>query len=48
MSNKRKFLLSGKHIPHFRIISKSHFPLKLSSSVQISLCGFGVCEREES
>ena len=26
MSNKRKVLLSGKHIPHFRIISKSRFP----------------------
>ena len=36
MSNKRKFLLSGKHIPHFELFQSLAFPLKLSSSVQIS------------
>ena len=36
MSNKRTFLLSGKHIPHFEFFQSLTFPLKLSSSVQIS------------
>lgn len=47
MSTNSKLLLSGKHIPRFELFQSLAFPLKLSSSVQIPLCGFA-CEREES